>query len=72
MHGKSNKTISRDLRIAEATVKNHVRTIFKALNVSNRTEAAVAAGQIVEDMGAKSKPLGDASAQHASRFEKDP
>jgi len=44
--GKSNKAISRALNLAEPTVKGHVRAILKALKVSNRTEAAVAAGEL--------------------------
>jgi DNA-binding NarL/FixJ family response regulator len=43
MQGKSNKTICRILELAEPTVKNHVTAILKTLNVSNRTEAVVAA-----------------------------
>lgn len=43
MQGKSNKTICRTLDLAEPTVKNHVTAILKTLNVSNRTEAVVAA-----------------------------
>jgi DNA-binding NarL/FixJ family response regulator len=46
MQGKSNKTICRTLRLAEPTVKNHVTAILKALNVSNRTEAAIAANEL--------------------------
>jgi len=42
MHGKSNKLICRELNLAEPTVKNHVSAIFKALGVSNRTEAVLA------------------------------
>jgi DNA-binding NarL/FixJ family response regulator len=45
MKGKSNKTICRELNLAEPTVKNHVTAIIRALNVSNRTEAVVAATQ---------------------------
>jgi DNA-binding NarL/FixJ family response regulator len=44
--GKSNKAISRALNLAEPTVKGHIRAILKALKVSNRTEAAVAAGEL--------------------------
>jgi DNA-binding NarL/FixJ family response regulator len=44
--GKSNKAISRTLSLAEPTVKGHVRAILKALKVSNRTEAVVAAGEL--------------------------
>lgn len=42
--GKSNKHIGRELRLAPGTVKAHVSGILKALNVSNRTQAALAAG----------------------------
>jgi DNA-binding NarL/FixJ family response regulator len=42
MQGKSNKAICRDLGLAEATVKNHVTAVLKALKVTNRTEAVVA------------------------------
>jgi DNA-binding NarL/FixJ family response regulator len=44
MQGKSNKAICRELDLAEATVKNHVTAILKALNASNRTEAVISAG----------------------------
>src|SRR5262249_38238637 len=43
MQGKSNKGISRTLNVAEATVKNHITVILKALKASSRTEAVVAA-----------------------------
>jgi DNA-binding NarL/FixJ family response regulator len=46
MQGKSNKTICRILELAEPTVKNHVTAILKTLNVSNRTEAVVAANDL--------------------------
>jgi DNA-binding NarL/FixJ family response regulator len=42
MLGKSNKQICRHLDLAEPTVKNHVSSILKALNVNNRTEAVLA------------------------------
>jgi DNA-binding NarL/FixJ family response regulator len=42
MQGKSNKMICRELDLAEATVKNHVTAVLKALKVTNRTEAVVA------------------------------
>lgn len=41
--GEPNKTIARHLRISEATVRAHVGAIFRALGVSNRTQAAVSA-----------------------------
>jgi DNA-binding NarL/FixJ family response regulator len=40
--GMTNKMIASTLGITEGTVKNHVSEIFKALNVSNRTQAAQA------------------------------
>lgn len=46
MQGKSNKAICRTLDLAEPTVKNHVTAILKALKVSNRTEAVIAAGAL--------------------------
>jgi DNA-binding NarL/FixJ family response regulator len=46
MEGRSNKTICRTLSLAEPTVKNHVTAILKTLNVSNRTEAVVAANNL--------------------------
>ena len=46
MQGKSNKLICRALNLAEPTVKNHVSAILKALNVSNRTEAVLAAADL--------------------------
>lgn len=46
MLGKSNKAICRALDLAEPTVKVHVSAILKALKVSNRTEAVIAAGTL--------------------------
>ena len=42
MQGDSNKLICRALNIAEATVKNQVTVILKALNVTSRTQAVLA------------------------------
>jgi len=44
--GKANKTICRELGLAEATVKNHVTSILKALNLTNRTQAAIWAAKM--------------------------
>jgi DNA-binding NarL/FixJ family response regulator len=49
MQGKSNKVICRLLNLAETTVKNHVSAILKALKVSNRTEAVIAAAEVQSD-----------------------
>ena len=38
--GNPNKTICRELDIEEGTVKAHIATIFRVLDVANRTEAA--------------------------------
>ena len=46
MTGKSNKAISRELDLALPTVKNHVTAIFKAIKVTNRTEAVIAIGNL--------------------------
>jgi DNA-binding NarL/FixJ family response regulator len=43
MQGRSNKAICRVLDLAEPTVKIHVSAILKALKVTNRTEAVIAA-----------------------------
>lgn len=50
MEGKSNKTICRLLNLAEPTVKNHVTGILKAFNVTNRTEAVIAAKRLGWDL----------------------
>jgi two-component system, NarL family, response regulator DegU len=39
--GMINKEIAKQLYISEKTVKNHVSNIFKKLNVSDRTQAAI-------------------------------
>ena len=46
MQGKTNKGICRELNLAVPTVKNHVTAILKALNVTNRTEAVIAVGEL--------------------------
>lgn len=39
--GMSNKEIATNLNISERTVKNHISNIFKKIDVSDRTQAAV-------------------------------
>jgi len=39
--GRANKLISRDLGIAEGTVKVHVKSILRKLGLANRTQAAL-------------------------------
>jgi DNA-binding NarL/FixJ family response regulator len=43
--GLTNKSISRQLVIAEATVENHIHSIFEKLNISNRSQATAYAFQ---------------------------
>lgn len=46
VEGKSNKTISRQMGLSEATIKAHLAVIFRCLNVDNRTEAARVAARL--------------------------
>lgn len=41
VHGLLNKEIAIELNICERTVKNHIFNLFKKINVSDRTQAAV-------------------------------
>lgn len=56
--GLSNREIARALHIAEPTTKIHVSALIRALNVRNRTEAAVLAKTIARaaDYDAKDDP----------------
>jgi DNA-binding NarL/FixJ family response regulator len=44
--GASNKAICRELDLAERTVKAHITAVFRALKVSSRTQAAIAASRL--------------------------
>lgn len=44
--GKANKVIAAELGLTEATVKAHITSVFKALKVTNRTQAALAAERL--------------------------
>jgi DNA-binding NarL/FixJ family response regulator len=44
--GKSNKLICRELDLAERTVKAHISAVFRALGVTTRTQAALAAARL--------------------------
>lgn len=41
MSGESNKQIARHLNITESTVKVHIKTILRKIDVKNRTQAAI-------------------------------
>ncbi|WP_436399176.1 response regulator transcription factor [Roseobacter sp. S98] len=41
--GKSNKEIARDLDLSEPTIKLHVKTLYRKVGASNRTQAALTA-----------------------------
>jgi two-component system NarL family response regulator len=43
--GKPNKLIGSDLAITEVTVKSHVQSVFRKLNVLSRTEAIAVANR---------------------------
>lgn len=47
--GKSNKIIAWELNLSEGTVKLHVTAILKALGVTNRTGAVVAASKLTKN-----------------------
>ena len=49
--GHSNKLIARELDIAEATVKAHVKALLRKMQVSNRTQAAISALQFLRQEG---------------------
>lgn len=56
LEGKSNKQICRELDLAEATVKVHVRAILRVLGVNSRTEAMVAAARLGFGLAATHRP----------------
>ncbi len=39
--GHANKTIAYQLGMSEKTVKNHLTSVFRKLNVESRTQAAI-------------------------------
>lgn len=46
LQGKSTKLICRELDLAEGTVKNHTIAVLRALNVTTRTQAVLAASRL--------------------------
>jgi DNA-binding NarL/FixJ family response regulator len=58
--GVSNKVIGRELGLAERTVKTHVTAVIRALKVTGRTQAALAAARL-------GLPAADGDGGHAAR-----
>ncbi len=56
VQGKPNKVICRELGLAEGTVKAHTAAIFRALRVSNRTEAGFAVSSLGIQIPAVASP----------------
>ena len=54
--GKSNKLICRELDLAERTVKAHLSAVFRALGVTTRTQAALAAARLGLGAADEAKP----------------
>jgi DNA-binding NarL/FixJ family response regulator len=46
LQGKSAKAICRDLSLSSSTVKIHTSAALRALNVTTRTQAVIAAGRL--------------------------
>ena len=46
LQGKSAKVISRELNLSGSTVKTHTSAVLRALNVTTRTQAIIAAGKL--------------------------
>ena len=46
LQGKSTKAICRDLSLSSSTVKIHTSAALRALNVTTRTQAVIAAGRL--------------------------
>ena len=48
LQGLPNKLIARELNLSVETVKDHVAAVLRALNVSSRTQAVLAVGQMTQ------------------------
>ncbi|RQP26261.1 response regulator [Piscinibacter terrae] len=51
LKGHPNKLIARELGLSVETVKDHVAAVLRALNVSSRTQAVLAVGQMSQQPG---------------------
>lgn len=61
IRGMTNREISRELYVAESTVKAHLHSTFAKLGVSNRTQAAIVA------LGLEGLPRVDSHLQVAAK-----
>jgi DNA-binding NarL/FixJ family response regulator len=50
IEGKTNREIAARLYLSQGTIKSYLSSIYEKLDVSNRTEAAVAALQLLPDL----------------------
>lgn len=64
IEGYANKLIARQLDIAEATVKVHIKGLLRKINVSNRTQAAIWA--LNQSFTARQTPTDQPRARHAA------
>jgi len=58
LQGKSNKAIARALHIEDTTVRSHVTAVLRALNVTTRTEAVIAAHRLKLVFGSTQAKVG--------------
>lgn len=61
--GKSNKSIARELSIAESTVKAHVGAIMRLLGVHSRSEVALVAQREIDQLLASRASVADKAAK---------
>jgi len=63
--GASNKVIARQLQLAEATVKIHVKSLLKKLRLINRTQAAIWALEHLPESNVQASRHGCAGERHS-------
>ncbi len=59
--GKSNKEIAYELKITEGTVKQHLFTLYKKLNTTNRAKTVIAATKFLEEKNQSSESVSPSS-----------
>jgi two-component system nitrate/nitrite response regulator NarL len=69
VRGDSNKHVARLFKIAEPTVKAHVKTIFRKIGATNRTQAAFWAlnNRVFDDLSCTPKDVSELLPYHASQ-----